>query len=199
MIKRKEGMAMGRIRGERVTLQFANKEDKKRIYEMLVAPEVIHLMFDEENPAPSWKEFDEGESDDYYSGEPSMIGNYLLINLDDRTIGSVSYSISKGKKKAAELDIWISSAAYLGKGLGVEALNETLKFVQSHYQIKTFIIRPWVKNSNAIKAYKKCGFKEMASFDPADFYCEDQISQYGEGDYGEETANLIFELEEQNF
>ena len=52
------------------------------------------------------------------------------------------------------------------------------------------------KNINAVKAYKKCGFKEIEAFDPSDYYLEENIDEYGDGDYGpEETVNLIYKIE----
>lgn len=61
--------------GERITVQFANKNDKKLIYEMLISPDVINLMFDEDHPAPSWEDFNEDEPDDYFSGLLNNVGN----------------------------------------------------------------------------------------------------------------------------
>nr|MBA5586693.1 GNAT family N-acetyltransferase [Anaerobacillus isosaccharinicus]QOY38701.1 GNAT family N-acetyltransferase [Anaerobacillus isosaccharinicus] len=189
-------MLMGSLHGDHVRLAFAQENEKKIIYDMLVSPEVINLMFDEKHSAPTWDEFNEEEPDDYFSGNPNKHGNYMLINVKEETIGTIVYSIGTGKLNCAELDIWISSKANLGKGYGSEALNLLMNFIKSHYKIKTFIIRPWVKNINAIKAYKKCGFKEIEAFNPADYYSEEKIEDYGEGDYGvNETVNLIYKLE----
>ncbi|MCT8136751.1 GNAT family N-acetyltransferase [Anaerobacillus sp. CMMVII] len=181
--------------GQRISLEFAKQNDKKLVFDMLVSQEVIEFMFNDEHPAPSWEEFNEGEPDTYFSGVPSEVGNYLLIKANGETIGSISYSLSKGKKSAAELDIWISSSKNLGKGYGREALNMIVDFIHTHYKLTTFIIRPWIKNSNAIKAYKKCGFKEMDVFNMEDYYSEEDIALYGEGDYGSgETINLVKEI-----
>ncbi|WBW95632.1 GNAT family N-acetyltransferase [Oceanirhabdus sp. W0125-5] len=181
--------------GENISLEFAQLKDKKLIYDMLVSPEVKNLMFDENHPEPSWEEFDE-EPDSLFSGVLNEEGNYLLIKVDGEVIGTVSYAFNSGKLKSAELDIWISSTRNLGKGYGTEAIKLVIEFVHSNYGIKTFIIRPWIKNNNAIKAYEKCGFKEIEVFDPSDFYSEEEVDEYGEGDYGvDETVNLIYEIE----
>lgn len=184
------------IDGESITLEFATLEDKRLIYDMLISPEVKDFMFSSEQPEPTWEEFDLGESDGLFSGEQGAEGSYLLIKIDGVSIGAISYYLHSGRLKSAELDIWISSTKYLGKGYGTQAIKLLIDFVRSTYNIKTFIIRPWRKNVNAIKAYKKCGFKE---FDPArlkDYYSEELFSEHGEGDYGiGETANLIYELE----
>lgn len=186
---------MVKLVGNRISLQFATKNDKSIIYNMLVSPEIISFMFNEDHPTPTWDEFNEDEPDVYFSGKPSLEGNYLLIMVHDQSIGAISFSICKGNLNAAELDIWISSTTFLGQGYGREALKLLIEFVHSKYEINTFIIRPWIKNTNAIKAYKKCGFIEMEDFSPTDYYAVDEIDQYGEGDYGvEETANLIYNI-----
>lgn len=178
--------------GDRVTLEFASLKDKKLIYDMLVSPEVIDFMFDEKHPAPTWEEFKEGELDTFFLGAASSEGSYLLIRDSDEVIGSVSYAINDSKIKHAELDIWISNKKYIGLGLGTEAINLVMNYVINNYEIRTFIIRPWSKNINAIKAYKKCGFREIEDFKPEDYYNEHEIEDYGDGDYGkEETINLI--------
>jgi RimJ/RimL family protein N-acetyltransferase len=185
---------MNNIYGKLITLQFANLNDKKLIYNMLVSPEVIDLMFDDAHPAPTWQEFNT-EPDILFSGSPSEEGNYLLIKINEEVIGTISYTICRGKLRSAELDVWISTTTHLGKGYGVEAINLILEFVHSYYKIKSFIIRPWVKNSSAIKAYKKCGFKETKEFSATDYYSDELIALYGDGDYGpEETINLIYEM-----
>lgn len=178
--------------GDRVTLEFATLEDKKLIYDMLVSPEVIDLMFDENHLAPTWDEFKEDESDAFFLGSASSDGNYLLIRYNGEVIGSISYAINDSKVKHAELDIWISNKKYIGFGLGTEAINLVMNYVINNYEIKTFIIRPWSKNINAIKAYKKCGFREIEDFKPEEYYNEHELDDYGDGDYGkEETINLI--------
>lgn len=182
------------IQGEHISLEFAHLEDKKLIYNMLVSSEVKHLMFDEEHPAPTWQEFNE-EPDSLFSGSPNEVGNYLLIKVDGEVIGTISYAFCQGKIKPAELDIWISSNRNTGKGYGTKAIKLLFEFIDSYYNIKTFIIRPWAKNINAIKAYEECGFKEIKTFYSLDYYSEDEIALYGEGDYGDETINLIYQMD----
>ena len=183
--------------GERITLEHAKIVDKKLIYDMLISPDVYNLMFDDEHNSPTWEEFNEGESDSLFTGIPNDVGSYLLIKIEGTTIGSISYAKNNGRKKSVELDIWISSNKYMGKGYGSEAIKLVLENLHNSYEIKTFLIRPWVKNSSAIKSYKKCGFKEIQNFDPLDYYSIEENEDYGSGDYGkEETVNLIYSYNE---
>lgn len=187
------------IKGERITLEFATNKDKKLIYDMLTCEEVIDFMFDEKYPAPTWEEFNESESESFFSGLPSKQGSYLLIYFNGEVIGSISYANEYTKEIHSELDIWIRTIKYTGQGIGTEAINLLIDYLHKEYSIEVFIIRPWIKNVNAIKAYKKCGFEEMKNFNPEDFYSSENLEKYGNGDYGEdETINLIKRINSSN-
>ncbi len=172
-------------------LKFANIEDRRTIYNMLISPEIIHFMFNESHPAPTWEEFCE-ENESCYSGNPSRNGSYILIEYKNEIIGSISYACEYLKIPYCELDIWMGSVRNTGKGLGTEAINRIIEFINSEYDIKHFLIRPWNRNINAIKAYKKCGFEENEGLDLDKYYSDEAMYEYGDGDYGkEETINLI--------
>ncbi len=115
----------------------------------------------------------------------------MLIGYKDQVVGSISYACEYEKYAYAELDIWMHHVSSTGKGLGVEAINLLLAFINHKYGIRNFLIRPWIKNTNAIKAYKKCGFEEVTLERIFEFYSEKNIEKNGQGDYGEkETVNL---------
>lgn len=177
------------IQGKRLKLWFARQSDRALIYKMLTSPETAMFMFDEAHPAPTWDEFCE-EDDHYYAGEASEFGSYLLIGYKDQVVGSISYACEYEKVAYAELDIWMHHVSSTGKGLGVEAINLLLAFINHKYGIRNFLIRPWIKNTNAIKAYKKCGFEEVTFERIFELYSEKNIEENGPGDYGEkETVN----------
>jgi len=147
-------------------------------------------MFDENHPAPTFEEFD--ESDHYYTGHAHKDGSYLLIVYENEVIGSISYACGYEKRHYAEIDIWLGSLKYTGKGIGPRSIQMIMDFVHDTYAIKTFMIRPWIKNTNAIKAYKKCGFIEIENKALNEYYSDEDFKEYGEGDYGvEETVNLL--------
>lgn len=179
-----------RIESERLTFRFATINDKRKIYEMLVSKDILHFMFNDKFPPPTWEDID-NEGDFYYTGEANKRGSYLLIELDREVIGTISYSCEYTKKVYCELDIWFKSTNYTGSGFGPESINRIISFVNNQYNITTFIMRPWCKNLNAIKAYKKCGFVENRLFNVEKYYSEEILKEYGEGDYKEETVNLV--------
>lgn len=181
---------MDTINSNRLSFRFATINDKKDIFDMLVSEEISQFMFNEKFPAPTWEEFND-EGDHFFSGNPCKDGSYLLIELNNEVIGTISYTCEYIKKTYCELDIWFKGSEYLGKGYGPEAIKRIILYVHEMYNINTFFMRPWVKNINAIKAYKKCGFIEDKDFKVEEYYSDDMVNEYGEGDYKEETVNLV--------
>ncbi len=192
--KERCGKEMTIIRGERINLQFASQQDMKKIYDMMVSDEIIHFMFDEQHPAPSWEDF-RNDEEDFFPGSPSKDGSYLLIILDGQVVGSISYACGYEKIPYAEFDIWMSGYEFMGQGIGCEAVLMLRSFVNENYGIEHYIIRPWTKNLSAIKAYNKCGFRESASFNLEHYYSDEDLVNYGDGDYGKgETLNLYYDM-----
>ena len=173
-----------------INLEFARSHDRKVIYKMLISPDVYNFMFDEEHPVSTFEEFSE-EPDFLYSGRPDIKGNYMIIKYQGIVIGSISYYLNEGEIKSYEFDIWIAKQKYLGKGIGTKSINMLIDYIIENYGIYTFIIRPWLKNANAINAYKKCGFVEINKDDIAKYYSIKDFEDYGDGDYGQETVNLV--------
>ncbi|TCK92664.1 diamine N-acetyltransferase [Natranaerovirga hydrolytica] len=178
------------INGERINLKFASIDHMRTVYDLLVAEDIKDFIFKDNYPAPTWKEFQDDEVG-YFNGCATKDGNYLLIEYRGEVAGSISYANGYEKRKYSELDIWLSSK-HLGLGLGTEAILLLREFVHNEYGIDEFIIRPWKKNINAVKAYHKCGFHEDTTFDISQYYSDEDLEEYGDGDYGvEETLNLV--------
>lgn len=187
---------MNILKSNRLNYRFANIEDKRVIFDMLTSKETSEFMFNSEFPPPSWEEFNREDSS-YFSGKSSRTGNYLLIEIDNETIGTICYSCEYVKIPYCELDIWFKSKKCIGKGYGPEALNHLMQFVNRSFRVKSFIIRPWKKNSGAIRAYKKCGFVDSPNLKLSDYYSDDTLREYGDGDYGrDETFNMLFQIKE---
>jgi|LGOV01.1.fsa_nt_gb RimJ/RimL family protein N-acetyltransferase len=175
---------------ERINLEFARIHEKELIYKMLISPDVYSFMFDDKHPAPTLEEFSE-EPDFLYCGKPNIEGNYLIIKYQGIVVGSISYSLNEGTIKSYEIDIWIANQEHLGKGIGTESITMLIDYIIEKYGVYTFIIRPWRKNIKAINTYKKCGFVEMDKVNLIKYYSDVDYEEYGNGDYGEETVNLV--------
>ena len=174
----------------KISLICAGQSDKRMIYDMANEEKDIHdMMFCGENTEYTWDEFNEYE-DEYFTGTPCR-NNYWLIKLDDEVIGTISHSYNDAKIENMELDIWLRSVKYTGKGYGTDAINQLTDYLIKRYDTKTFMMRPGKHNIGAIKCYEKCGFKITDDFNPADYYTAD-MSEWLDGDYGVDgTVNMV--------
>lgn len=180
------------INCERIVLETAGFEDKRMIYDMLVNEDLKHLMFSEQYPAPTWEEFSSEVEAFLYDGVLNK-GNYLLIKCNQEVIGSISYCCVDDNCQIVELDIWFGAAKHTGHGFGVEAINYLTDYLHQYHGVHTFLFRPWCKNYRALRAYHKAGFREIEDFYAEEFYSDDFLDWYADGDYGAETVNLIKE------
>jgi len=185
-----------RIRlAEDLSLTYAGLEDRPLIYDLLVSDQTLDFMFDDNHSAPSYEEFSE-EATSFYRGKACREGHYLLINYQGMTVGSVSYSLNEGEIPTYELDIWIGYRDYLGQGIGRRSLRGLMSYLARSYQIESFLIRPWKKNTQALRAYEKCGFRYITKDDLKIYYSPEDYEVYRQGDYGIDTANMVCVWEE---
>jgi RimJ/RimL family protein N-acetyltransferase len=155
-------------------------------------PEIWQSMFEKKEDF-DWAELRD-EEEHFFGSKPGK-NKYLLIQYNDEIIGTISHTYHNGNKINFELDTWLRSTAYTGKGIGSVVMKMLIENLVKQYGIKTFIIRPWVKNPRALRAYEKCGFKLRKDFDVSEYYGK-YLEQYGDGDYSaEETANMVLEIE----
>jgi len=177
-----------------IKLLYAENTDRQLIYDMV---------FEEDD---TWKAMIENKEDfplsalrdeeNYFFGAAPGLSKYLLIEWNNEIIGSISHTYNDGKIPNLELDMWLRSSKYTGKRLGSSAMKLLIDSLVRDYGIKTFIIRPWIKNPRAVKAYEKCGFVVIDTFNPEDYYGK-YLEVAAQGDFGvEETVNMVFSIEE---
>lgn len=150
-----------------------------------------------ENPIPSWEEFQEAFEDFYYTESSRKLGSVMIISNEDEEIGCTCYACFHLHDQMAELDIWLKSESECGKGLGTQALKETIDYLNKEFGVNKFLIRPSEKNVRAIKSYQKAGFTHQ--IDKEDilrkYYKPEFFDTYKGGDYGfEDTAVMILKF-----
>jgi len=171
-----------------ISLLYAEDGDRQFIYGMAFEEdEIWKTMIKSREDFPASELIDE---EGHFFGSDPGTSKYLLIEYGDEIVGTISHTWNDGKIPNMELDTWLRSTRYTGKGIGSSAMKLLIDSLIKDYGVKTFIIRPWSKNPRAIKAYGKCGFVAVDSFDPEDYYGK-YLEEAGEGDFGEETVNMI--------
>lgn len=152
---------MAELRGEQVSLIPAKMEDLNDIYHWLAKSDLTSLMMGppdyDDSPIPSYEEFIE----DYHPGVFNLDTekkeqSYLILHQQDR-IGQINFDGQGHGEGIAEMDIWLKSSNYVGKGLGVEAIN-LLSAQLLEWGYRKIIIAPSARNTGAIRAYQKAGF-----------------------------------------
>lgn len=171
----------------RINLKPATLDDKSLIYSWFTNKDILKamLMGDDypDNPVPDEEAFFEDYEDYYFDGSEPEKGRVYLICLDDEPIGSINYSSFHLHGNKAELDIWMKSIEFCGKGYGSQAIKLLCDLLKDEMDTQQFIIRPSKENINAIKAYEKAGFIRMNG-DIEAYKLATFIEDYGDGDYG---------------
>ncbi len=182
-------------------IRHALIEEKKKTYEWMCLSDTAtaHMggMEFSENPIPNWDEFQEAFEDFYYMESGKESGSVMIIINENEEVGCTCYTSFHLHNQMAELDIWLKSESTCGKGIGTQALKDTINYLNKEFSINKFLIRPSEKNIRAIKSYQKAGF--IYRNDKEDtlrrFYKPIFFDTYKSGDYGfENTAVLILEL-----
>ena len=160
------------IRGDIVTLQPATQRDRRTIYEWLIQWQPLFLY----HPLPSWEEFCDDYKPFFFDGSRLKTGRCFIITVDSVTVGQINYHTLHEHFQHTELDIWMNGPENCGKGYGSDALKALCDYLFRSLGIKEFVIRPSVKNLQAIKAYEKAGFHQVKC------NTEEQTARYGAPD-----------------
>jgi RimJ/RimL family protein N-acetyltransferase len=76
-------------------------------------------------------------------------------------VGQVNYEVRGSAPRTAELDIWLRSEGDCGRGYGPDALTSLTRSLAEAYGVREFILRPSARNTRAVKAYEKAGFRRL--------------------------------------
>ena len=182
------------IEKDNIKLLYAEEPDRRLIYDMAFEEESIWRSMFTDKSEFDWAEF--RDSDDCVFDSSPGTDKWLLMQIDGEIAGATAYCLNNGKIKNFEIDMWLRSEHYAGRGIGTAVIKLLINELVKRYGIKTFIIRPWVKNLRAIAAYEKCGFRICDDFVPSDYYGK-HLEQYGQGDYGaENTVNMVLNVKD---
>ncbi|MGC6770141.1 GNAT family N-acetyltransferase [Enterococcus sp. LJL51] len=186
---------MTMLQGKKICLIPAALTDRAKVYDWCFHSETTKFHSGPpdypEKEIPTYEEFCTAYYEDYFftGTRPSDGQGFLILNADE-AIGYISYSTFHLKPALAELDIWMNCEVNCGKGFGVDALNVLSDYLNQTIGSKQIIIAPSIKNTWALKAYGKAGFKKTEKKMSA-FLREEYAALYENGDYGvEETAIL---------
>ncbi len=183
-----------------ITIRHANLAEKYKTFEWLSLSDTAGLHMGEpdypENPILDWDQFQNNFEDFYYQTEHQELGSVMIISHEQEEIGCLCYACFHLQSNWAELDIWLNKKEKCGKGYGTAALRKLIEYLKMEKGIEKFMIRPSEKNTRAIRAYEKAGFKRVHDKESAvkDYMAPEYLSVYGDGDYGfQNTAVFVIE------
>ena len=186
------------IKGSVVDLVPARLDDRQKIYDWCFHSETTKSHAGPPDypdvPIPSFEEFYEDYAEYFFTGSAPGDGRGFMIWHGKEPVGFISYCSFHLKPHKAELDIWMNLEGNCGKGFGTDAIRSLAAYLAKTMGVREIIMRPSLKNTRAICAYKKAGLQESAAA-PGEYLLEEYLSVYGAGDYGEgETALLMQQL-----
>lgn len=170
-----------------IYLEKAQINDRKKAYEWLYhsdfSPFLNRLLAETADGVPTLEKFEEDYEEFFFQDSSPEKGRAYLIILEKaglkEKIGFISYTALHLKKGIAELDIWLKSNKYTGKGYGTEAVKIlSHKLFDEDFDI--LFMRPCKANQRAVNSYTKAGFKKT-TFKP-EYYKEEYLDELGPGD-----------------
>lgn len=162
-----------------VSLRSTTIADKKKIYTWLAQSNLTREMLGAPNfpdcPVPTWQDFDKDYLDYYLDGSQLQNGCCFIILHHGVDVGQINYNPINEKTKTTELDIWLADRQFPGQGIGHIAIKILCQRLFAQMGCKRFLIEPSARNQNAVRAYKKAGFKVVSTI-PEDFELDDKDS-----------------------
>lgn len=149
-------MYFKKLVGEKIYLSPIDKNDylkyTKWLNDMDVAMGMTfaNLLIDEEA---------EKNALDRLSKEPFNFA--IIVKENDQVIGNVGFPRLDYINRVGEVGIFVGDKDYWGNGYGKEALELLLDFGFNLLNLNNIYLKVFSFNSQAIKCYKKIGFKEV--------------------------------------
>lgn len=152
------------IQGNKVNLRPATMQDRRQIYDWLANSDLTRqVMGPPTYPdiiIPSWTQFKQDYKEYFFDSSQPLEGRCFVIQVNSESIGQINHDKIYPEDNSTELDIWLKSSAYTGKGYGSDAIVTLCGFLNQKYSCKKFILAPSRRNTIAIRSYKKAGFIE---------------------------------------
>jgi diamine N-acetyltransferase len=155
------------IQGKRVVLRPASTEDESQILGWLLRSDITSSILGPplfpERPVPRLDDPSQRLDPHYLDGTEPELGRCFLILVDGEPVGLVTYNdiVERDGRRQVELDIWMRSEAFCGKGYGTDALEALCGYLHEGFGVEQFMVQPSARSPRAIRAYEKLGFRRL--------------------------------------
>jgi RimJ/RimL family protein N-acetyltransferase len=152
------------ISGKILTLRPATLNDQKPIFDWLTKSDLTnHMMGPPTYPdskIPTWEEFTDDYKEYFFDSSEPLLGRCFVVEVNSEPVGQINHDKIYPPDNTTELDIWLKSSKYTGRGFGTDAIITLCNYLTKEFGCKKFFISPSRRNITAIKTYKKAGFIE---------------------------------------
>ena len=151
----------GITQGKRVTLRPATPEDEPQSPEMAVPfrhyPVLVGTASFREQLVPESGDSSKRLDPHYLDGTAPELGRCFLVVVDSEPVGQLTYHdiVERDGRRQIDLDIWMRSEAYCGKGYGTDALDALCGDLHEKLGVSQFMVQPSSGNPRVIRAYEK--------------------------------------------
>ena len=85
----------------------------------------------------------------------------FAITVDDKYVGNIQ--LTNITSENAEYHIFIGEKDYWGKGIGLSATQQIIRFAKYVLKLKQIYLYVKKENENAVKLYQRCGFVQVSN------------------------------------
>jgi diamine N-acetyltransferase len=152
------------VTGRKASLRRATLADRPLVHAWLVGsdltPGSMGMPLYPDRPPPSYAQFCEDYEPYCFEGSRPFDGRGLVIQAEGADVGFLAYRRIDLLRDVVELDLWLAGRRHSGRGLGSEALALACEWLQAHFGVNRFLMRPSRRNVRAVRAIRRAGFRE---------------------------------------
>jgi RimJ/RimL family protein N-acetyltransferase len=151
------------LKGEKVFLRPTTPEEISQFYAWATSPDPDIQRYYYGERIPTFEEFLADYEPHFFDDSQPYKGRcYTILAEGKRPIGVVSYNDFDAERKRVTFDIIIGHREDCGQGYGSDALRILVRHLFEVFPtLETAIIAAHSKNTRAIRAYEKAGFRQM--------------------------------------
>lgn len=140
-----------------IRFRTATMEDLELLKHWDKQPHVIAAGIDEDW---SWED-DLAHESPFYNNLIAMLNERPIgvVQIIDPALEETHYWGKDVEQNLRAIDIWIGESADLGKGYGTQMMKLAIERCFANSEVTAIIIDPLVSNKDAIRFYKKIGFR----------------------------------------
>ena len=154
------------IRGDKVILRPMTADQLPLFYRWATQSEATPFWYGDlvGEPLPDYEHFLKDFPTHYFDGSQPEKGRSFVIMVGRREIGEINYNEIEGEHNSVDLDIIIAEDSDKNRGYGSDALKALARYLFRKMNIEVCTLETVLKNTRAIRAYEKAGFKQKRQF-----------------------------------